>query len=604
MLSPSLPLVDVGTVGSPLYLPMEVCHIPEKQALHGPRDHGLTQWVNATIHTNSVTDLPVMCESVLGNLIFHSYPKENGLEERLVSACDGESPNLLFVEAGPTVNDGAGWSKLRSELRDSFYNNDSSAAVMPLKDDSMPLLTLRYTSGSDPSIRWTRQLHDFVAACDMSKQKPIIIVWLESERDHNVMYKTIKKACGVAVGAQTFFVKRETYATQDYSNSDFKRSIADIRLRICQKNPPRMLKIMNGSNPRLAISMHIAQVPSSSKRIRSYGNQQGSSSVYLITFVSRDPTSSRYYHTEQDLFSESQIRACEHVKLLGAFLEILPNLTPQNVVILRSGTMLLPRTHTSASIGGFDLTNSDSFNAFDPPSNDVEIDNIRPSTSPQHFDPSEEIQAIRKLFGATKPGNLTFITLAEDKILATRLDLPTYYAARPEDKASAVLFIQDQLLVKSEDRIVKVQQIPHSLLEQGQETSDKTIQTRPGAITATFYYSRQTDSEGLQELNSGANKSLTLPRSAGKKKTSTTKPRRDSQGKLIPMRRSSHPLEPARSSGTMSPASIFHSPQPHTPIRGLEDSPFPSAGADSNDLHMDLSNLSVASPMQAARSKK
>jgi hypothetical protein len=37
-LSPNLPLINVGTVGKTLFIPMEICRILDDQALRGPRD--------------------------------------------------------------------------------------------------------------------------------------------------------------------------------------------------------------------------------------------------------------------------------------------------------------------------------------------------------------------------------------------------------------------------------------------------------------------------------------------------------------------------------------------------------------------------------------
>jgi hypothetical protein len=454
---------------------MEVCHVLDKQHMHGPRDYGLTNWVNAMTHANLTGRLSQFCEDVQSSLVFHQYPTDHDLEDNLLRVCDNKSPNLLFVQAGSTVVNGDGWSQLRSELKDSFKTATSS-------DDSMPLLTLRHTSGVDPSTKWTRRLQDFVAACDKAEQKPIIIVWLEPEHDHHVMYKTIKRACEVTVGVQTFFVKRETYAAQMYLQPGLKKSVTDIRRRICQKNP-RMLKITQAVIPKLTVAMHITQVAAASQRARPSGHQQASSSVYLVTLVSRDPTGSRYYHTEQGLFSESQLRSCDHVKLLQPFKDFLPNLTLRNTVILRSGTMLLPKTNLSASAGTFDLMNSETFNKSDASSFDVAEDDSCSGASARRFDPNSEIEAIRDVFGAARTTRVHYVVLTEDKILATSLHAPTYHAARPGDKAPAILFIQDQLLVNAGDCSVKVQQVPRN----SSDDSEKIVQIQPGSITATFH---------------------------------------------------------------------------------------------------------------------
>lgn len=606
ILSPSFPLVDVGTVRYPLYLPMETCLILEKQLMRGPRDLGLTNWVNSTTHANLAAGLPKMSESVQGSLIFHQYPDHDDLAERLETACDRKSPNLLFVEAGSTVVDGDGWVKLRNELKESF--NDPSASAAPQSSDSMNLLTLRYASGSDPSIKWTQQLQDFVAARNKTEQKTIIIVWLEPEQDHGVMYKVIKKACETVVGAQTFFVKRETYATQVYSNSDFKRSVTDIRLRICQKNP-RMLKTINGANPKLAIAMHITQLATPSRRAGPTGNQKVSSPVYLVTLVSRDPTRSRYYHTEQGLYTESQLRSCEHVKLLQALQKILPNLTSQNIVILRSGTMLLPPTDPNASAGKVDLTNSDSFNTSDTSLFDV-ADGSYSSTPAQQFDSAGEIQAVRDVFNVPRTSRLNYIILTEDKILATRLDRQTYYDARPQDKAPAVLFIQDQLLVNAGECSIKVQQVPHSR----SEDREKRVQIHPGAITATFSHTLQAAGEGLREITPNAVSSLTLlVRNGTVVKASSVRSHTDSLSHRPKPQHRSSPKNSETAKSAPAFVDIFTnpsspSPQPKTPIKISEDSTELTLPSEPDDHQLAPSTPSIAtvaaSPTPTVHGKK
>lgn len=113
ILSPSLPLVDVGMTRQPLYLPMEVCRVLDKQPLHGPKDAGLTNYVNNRIRANALADLPDSYEEVQSCLIFHKFPEQKDLSDRLVKACDGIPPNLTFVEAGSKSIRIDRWSKLR-----------------------------------------------------------------------------------------------------------------------------------------------------------------------------------------------------------------------------------------------------------------------------------------------------------------------------------------------------------------------------------------------------------------------------------------------------------------------------------------------------------
>lgn len=410
--------------------------------------------------------------------------------------------------------------------------------------DSMPLLCLRYASGSDPSPRWTRQLRDFVRAYEKPSQKTIIIVWLESEQDRNDMYKIIKRACEVKIGAQTFFVKHETNATHMAtapkllaSVNSTMRSVANIRRRICQKNPRMLVKANKGEKTSLVVAMHVAQTSTVSQHLGLVGDQQLDSEIYLVTLVSRDATQSKNYHTKQGLFNRYQMKSYDYVKLLKPFLKILLKLTTKAVVILRSGSPFSARGYHGSVVGDSGLTSSASCGKGDVSPVDVHTDRSGSKTSAQHINPAGEIRAIEKRFKASKRGDLVYVSLTEDNTLVTRMDPKVYIASRPDDNPPAILFTQDPLLIKPGDHSVKVQQVPRARLREEQENHEKGAEVRPGAITVTFYDSRQAVSEALKNLPSTSDPSPTIPSNPAARKLSTTRPHTDSTGGLQPMRR-------------------------------------------------------------------
>ena len=175
--SPASPLVNVGTLEKPLLVPMQTCRLQEYQLLRGPREAGLTSYVNHLIHKEAAMELPKFCKDTKSSLVVHKLPESSDINARLRKACNRKSPNVLFVEAGSTAIPPKRWSDLRNKLKvclsQPFTTSTQDA------DTSMPLLSLRYNPEFDESTlstKWTRQLRDFVKQHENYTQKTIVIV--------------------------------------------------------------------------------------------------------------------------------------------------------------------------------------------------------------------------------------------------------------------------------------------------------------------------------------------------------------------------------------------------------------------------------------------
>jgi len=485
----TLPLVNVGTLEKPHFLPMEQCQIEDRQSLRGPRGVGLNHYVSFLTNAEAVMRLPGSCETAKASLVFHQLPETTDMDARLKKACNDKSPNLLFVEVGSSPVRSKGWLQLRNALKSRFQQSADTAKHLSAKGGiSMPLLALRYDPKSDLSTQWTRKLRDFVAQCEKPDQKTIVIVWLEPEQDQSTMYNVIKTACDVYVGAQTFFVRRGTFENQIHNAPKnlneidrVSRYATDIQRRICQKNS-HMLEQPAPREKRveIVIAMHVSSVYSSPKRVSMTGGQHDKPDIYLVTFVSRDPAQSKNYCTEQGLFSRSQIMSQEHVKLMSALTKKMSSQLG-NIVILRSGVLSFGQEDTGDSNDKFDLTNSASFKKFDAKETNAGSNAPDQKIQVQLPTPTSEMRAINKHFPVLKPAEgpreLTYVTLTENDSLSTRLDTKAY-KDRPNDNCSAMLFI-----VGSDSLSVNVQQIPRV---RSPSNLKQAVEVRPGAIKATF----------------------------------------------------------------------------------------------------------------------
>jgi hypothetical protein len=534
-LSTKLPLVNVGTTKSPLYLPTEVCYINDSQRLRGPRDNDLEHHLSVKDREDALVDLPETCNVVEGNLVLHQLPETRAMEQihKLVEACGRSFPNLLFVEAGSVPADCSSWADLRNKLmtslQDSFkkfaksIDHPTSSPLLQQRGDSMPLLQLQYSRKSGPSADWTKKLCELVKAHPGTNQKTVVVVWLEPEKDGNAMYKAIKKACDIDVGVQTVFVKRETLEARTHRALKIRdpvtHAVEDIQRRIRQKNSKMLAATTYEEKLKLIVAMHVTQISSESKPLGTARGQQDCSEMFLVTLVSRDHTLSEQYHTEQGLYKKDDIERAVHVVKLLPFLKLANKLTPGNVTILRSGCMPSKNKHTA-----------------------------------QHAKVANEIENLKKVFGMqSQPGAFTYVILTEDSTLATRMDAKVYRVHRPSANLPATLFTKDNLLIKLGERSVKVQQAPRVC---SQENDGKAPEVRRGAITATFYRS----DEGLQKLNQSAVDTFALLRLNAAKNVSQPMPNGDSKGTLVPMQR--YRSTGGRSeSSTPNGKSQTHSPQ-------------------------------------------
>jgi hypothetical protein len=523
-LSPNLPLVNVGSLDKPLYLPMEVCKICEDQPLHGPRDIRLNCLVNSMNRQIASRDLSNAPEH--GSIVFHQITnkRDDELQGRLVKAFDNITPNLLFIQAGSTSIGNNRWSKLRHAIEDRLQQSFKDSAkcndrlITSDSPDSLgdftPLQYLRYVPGNDPSASWTRQLNDFVTAHPFTKGKTVAVVWLEPEQDCNKMYKAIKRACDTNSGVQTIFVKRETFESRVHTASMtldvVEHAATDICRRICLKNAAMLTtRTKHAETSKLVIAMHVSQLSSALQPAGTTSGRQDQSEIYLVTLVSRDHASSEHYHTEQGLFSKPQVLLGRHVMLLKAFLKVMPNLTPDKVTILRSGDMPICGEGTDASLDDFDLTDSASFSEVGKSSTVPEITVPRVQSPAQQSQVTVEIGAITEVFQNASPGVFTYVTLTEDSTLMSRVDPGAYLSRRPLDNPPAMLFLKNETSMDSESFCLKVQQIPRVRPQDrsGDEGGEKAPETRPGAITATFHHSQAGD-DGPQELKASSIKSI------------------------------------------------------------------------------------------------
>lgn len=501
--SSTMPLVNLGTLEKPRFLPMEQCQIEARQPLRGPRGAGLSHYVNFLAYAGAVMRLPESCETAEASLVYHQLPKNTDMNDRLKKACNGKAPNLLFVEVGLAPVHSKSWFELRNGLQNHLQQCSNPADPLSTRPGiPMPLLSLRYDPKSGLSTQWTRQLRDFVEQCAKPEQKTIVIVWLESEQDHNMIYNIIKTACDVHVGAQTFFVRRGTFESQIHNAfktpsevDPITRYAADVRRRICQKNSHMLEEQVSSVENRsveIVIAMHVSPVYVAPKRVSLTGDQHGKPNIYLVTLVSRDPTQSKDYCTEQGLFSRSQITSHEHVNLVSAFTSKLSTMIG-DMTIMRSGVLHFVQKETDTSDKTIDLTNSANFRKLDDKQANAGSNPPDQKTQVQFPDPTSEMEAIEKHFPARRqphegPRLLRYIVLTEDDNLSTRMD-PKAYKGRPNDNCSAML-----LMIAPDSRSINVQQIQRVRLP---SNSKKAVRVRPGAITARF---RRAYQEGVVKL--------------------------------------------------------------------------------------------------------
>lgn len=542
LLSASLPLVNLGTPEKPMYLPMEVCLVVDGQKLRGPRDLGLSRYISSVSQGIVSRDMPFEGEKASGMIVSHHVPemRPSDWDSGLVKACNRKFPDILFLEVGSMAVHSQQWHDLRNAfvtcLRQSF-KNCSLVDEVPMSDNSKPLLSLPHEPGTVPSANWTPRLRDFVALNRKPDRKTVLVVWLESQQDHSMVYKAIKQACDITAGAQTFFVKHSTCEIKNMTapaNFNIAMHTAEgLHRRICQKNAPTLEKTSNGDDSKLVIAMHIVKVANPAHHKHGHAGQNRDSEFYIVTCVSRDITRSERYHTERGVYSKSQMDAYAHVSLLKAFLDLLPDQRPYNIVILRSGHMHPQVGHKDLSNCASDLNGSDSLMKEAITPEDAEMIDISTMPPRQSSDVDGEIQAIEAL---SQNFNPQYVTLTDDPILQTRLvEDGTQQLTK---RARAILFVHDALLTDAEERSIKVQQVQY-VRQEGQDQSLMYPVIRPGTIMAVFHGGNQLNSK-LRSHNSRTPKRM------------QSRANLSASNMPTPQRRSRTPREP----GTPSP---FHS---------------------------------------------
>lgn len=142
----------------------------------------------------------------------HQLPRKRAGEQiqKLVESCGHTFPNLMFVQAGSALTDSKTWTDLRNSLNEclkrTFKNFVRSSGhekikLPTMRATSMPLLGLRYVPGSNLSSKCTEELRKWLVENPGTNQNPginkktIVVVLLERDEDHGLMYRTIKKAC-------------------------------------------------------------------------------------------------------------------------------------------------------------------------------------------------------------------------------------------------------------------------------------------------------------------------------------------------------------------------------------------------------------------------
>lgn len=488
---PALPSVNVGSIEKPLYVSMELCFIREGQRLRGPRDPQLSLAIEKATHKNNLALQASAGQQVPGLFVVDLKRKsqEASLNTAIVHACDGCFPNLLFVEAGSGPFKFHRWSKLRnafeSLLLQSFkdhaemYSHTAATPVPTELGNAMPLLSLKYNSGTDPTADWTRRLKNFITRCHKPSQKTIVIVWLEPEQSQNTMYKVIKKACDLTVGAQTFFVNHATYQNKVFvtpeENVAIMQTAGSIRRRLPLRMP-RMLKGKVGSQKGdLVVAMHVTPISTPTTGARS--SSKDIPGFYLVTFVSRHLKLSEQYHTEIGIFTRVQMQSQDHMALLQKIVDLLPDQIQQNLTILRSGYMS-PFQGALSPTSCVDLTNNASFETPIMRHESESLpETIGQSSMSRHPNVDPEIKEIhRRIATLASPGKLTYITLSEDTGLETQMDTTALKSVYSDD-STAMIFIKDRELVNFRAHSVKVQYV---------QGSSKKPYIGPGAITVTY----------------------------------------------------------------------------------------------------------------------
>lgn len=348
---PNLPCVNVGTTAELLLLPLELCTVLPFQRVRGAIDAPLSRLANRCRLSIASRLQPNEFESTGGRVVAPSS-SPNGrdtLHQKLSRACSHVFPNLLFVSASSTKVGSSNWKSLegsvRAVIKESLeayaakYASSHLPVLVPTGDS--PRLSLSYEDGAGLSDRWTEQLRKFVSDNGGSQdQLTLLIVYLPAETAHTDIYKIIKKACDITVGAQTFFINHASLeARVCQSPSEGLSNVAtELRRRICLRNPPMMAAAsLSQTSPEpkhLVIAMHISHVGFPSKLRIASGHV---TDLYIVALVSSDLKTGGHYHTEMKLYSADQVNNLNMGELFQPFISSLPTRVRHEVTILRSG---------------------------------------------------------------------------------------------------------------------------------------------------------------------------------------------------------------------------------------------------------------------------
>ena len=409
---PHLPCVNVGTHAKPLLLPLELCTVLPSQRLRGPIDASLSRM--AEHHRVSIPSPQTQPDSeITGRVVLRSPPLDNGgtLTEKVARACGNSFPKLLFVEASTSKVESPNWVSLQDTIRDLIKTSLEEHALQYAQSTVVPahqkqLLSLQYRPDAELSDRWTEQLREFTTLHEASSgQQTFVIVYLPADSRNNEMYKIIKKACDTTIGVQTFFVNHANLEARVCGSpmDGVHRVAAELRRRICLRNPPRVLMVATSMKTapgpqRLVISMHIAPVtfPAKSRIASDHVTE-----LYIVALVSLDLETGSHSRTEIKLYNADQVKQLDMGTLFAPFVDSLPSTGRYNLTILRSGHF---------------------------PERELTTDTITESSEPgtprtQAYTAEDEFADIRKAFSEIiTPAECKYIMLKEDKALRLHVD--------------------------------------------------------------------------------------------------------------------------------------------------------------------------------------
>ena len=380
------------------------------------------------------------------NLPFSSRREDGELERKVIQACGGEFPNLLFVEAGTAKIQSRNWDSLQTSLRDlikdSFEQSQQfTRQPIHIRTGDAQLLSLRYDPEATLRGRWTEQLRRFAGNHKGNDgQRTFMIVCLSAEPFHAKMYKIIKKACDLTVGVQTFFVNFASLESR--VRHPLNRSVLSIagklRRSIRLRNPPLIVGTVSAKPADLTVAVHITNVTVPAKdRIDS----SDVSEIYLAALVSADLKTGTCYHTVLKLYNKAGVDNLDINKLFEPLLRQLAANHQRKVVIMRSG--YFPERWVLLATDDGVLASQESA---DP----------RPSSS-RPYTREDEFDHICTAFGKkAPPGGLTYITLKEDKLIELSIHSDDAKPESDQTEPPALLLVKNNGVLDIDPETLRV----------------------------------------------------------------------------------------------------------------------------------------------------